>query len=155
QRKEANARARSALEQAGDVERELAEEAMNLAGEKGEKEASLPKEVAERLGRAGSVMREAARELSAQNGERGVERGKEAQRLLEQSGTGRSSDPEPDERSAPRQPQPNRPGNAQSEGKNGDSIATGGDVPSPDDRARAEEFRRRVLEGLSGSKSER
>jgi len=40
-------------------------------------------------------------------------------------------------------------------GQTGESVAIGGDVPAPDDRARAEEFRRRVLEGLAAEKSER
>jgi len=155
QRAQADARAKSALEQAGDTERDLAQQADNLGAEKGSKGAALPRETADRLERAGSVMREAARELAAGHGERGVELGHEAQRLLEQSGTGRSSDSEPEER--PKEPEARAPDRKAhgSERGGGDSIAIGGEVPSPDDRARAEEFRRRVLEGLSTEKSER
>jgi hypothetical protein len=162
QQGQADARAKGALEQAGDTERDLAEQAANLGadkGDKGDKGAALPREMADRLERAGSVMREASRELAAGHGERGVELGHEASRLLEQSGTGRSSDPEPEEREE-KEPPPgahgmDRKGRTADKGQNGESIAIGGDVPSPDDRARAEEFRRRVLEGLSADKSER
>jgi hypothetical protein len=154
QRAQADTRAKNALEQAGDTERDLAEQAENLGAEKGNKGPALPRDTADRLERAGSVMREAARELAAGHGERGIELGHEAQRLLEQSGTGRSSDSEPEERPK----EPSRPPDRKAHGSErggGDSIAIGGDVPSPDDRARAEEFRRRVLEGLSAEKSER
>ena len=40
-------------------------------------------------------------------------------------------------------------------GEHGRAVATGGDVPAPDEKARAEEFRKRVLEGLGREKSER
>lgn len=158
QQSQADSRAKNALQQAGDTERDLAEQAADLAAEKGNKEAALPRETQERLERAGSVMREAARELAAGHGERGVELGHEASRLLEQSGTGRSSDPEPDERpkDSPSRGTDRRSRSGDRErGPSGESVAIGGDVPSPDDRARAEEFRRRVLEGLSTEKSER
>ncbi|HVY62480.1 MAG TPA: hypothetical protein VHF22_12545 [Planctomycetota bacterium] len=156
QHAQADARAKNALEQAGDTERDLAEQAANLGSDKGPKGAALPQETADRLERAGSVMREAARELAAGNGERGIELGHEASRLLEQSGTGRSTDSESEERPKEQTaPPPDRKAHGGERSGGGDSIAIGGDVPSPDDRARAEEFRRRVIEGLSTEKSER
>ena len=156
QRGQTDGKAKNALEQAGDTERDLAEQAGNLAADKGDKGAALPRETADRLERAGSVMREAARELAAGHGQRGVELGHEASRLLEQSGTGRSNDPEPDERQREQASRgPERKAHQPERGPTGDSIAIGGDVPSPDEHARAEEFRRRVLEGLAGDKSER
>jgi hypothetical protein len=155
QQGQAEARAKNALQQAGDTERDLSEQAADLAAEKGNKEAALPRDTVERLERAGSVMREAARELAAGHGERGVELGHEASRLLEQSGTGRSSDPEPDERQKEPPPRGNeRRSRGGEHGQTGE-VAIGGEVPAPDDRARAEEFRRRVLEGLAAEKSER
>jgi len=63
QQSQAEARAKNALQQAGDTEHDLAEQAADLAAEKGNKEAALPHDTVERLERAGSVMREAAREL--------------------------------------------------------------------------------------------
>ncbi len=156
ERQAADARARSSLEQAGDTERDLAEQATKLAGDPDGREAALPRETAERLGRAGSVMREAARELAAGHGERGVDLGHEAERLLEQSRPGRSSDAEPEQE---KEQPPERAGESRSRsperGPSGQSIAIGGDVPGPDKGARAEEFRRRVLEGLASEKSER
>ena len=155
QHAQADAHAKNALQQAGDTERDLAEQAANLGADKGGNGAALPRETADRLERAGSVMREAAREFAAGNGERGIELGHEASRLLEQSGTGRSSDSDQSERQ--KEPRHGRDHNDHPSERSGggDAIAIGGDVPSPDDRARAEEFRRRVLEGLSADKSER
>jgi hypothetical protein len=159
QRGQADGKAKNALEQAGDTERDLAEQAAKIAsgkGDKGDGAPALPHETADRLERAGSVMREAARELAAGHGERGVELGHEASRLLEQAGTGRSTDPEQeDDKKDQGSRGPDRKSHPPERGPSGESIAIGGDVPSPDEHARAEEFRRRVLEGLSADKSER
>jgi hypothetical protein len=91
-------------------------------------------------------------ELAAGRGERGVELQREAQRLLEKSRLGRAS--EPDEPS-PRDQKAARAEESERHGDGRESIALGGDVPGPDDRARAEEFRRRVLMGLGRERSER
>jgi hypothetical protein len=151
-RAEAEARAGSAVRQAGDTERGLAERAERLAREPEGREATLPHDLAERLNRAGSIMREAARELGEGHGDRGVARQREAQRLLEQARPERSGEPgdngeEDGERGSARRPEGDVHG--------GRAIATGGDVPAPDDKARAEEFRKRVLDGLGREKSER
>jgi hypothetical protein len=152
-RASADRRAKSTLEQASDTEKELADRAAELAEGPSGSEAALPRESAERLGRAGSVMREAAKELAAGHGEKGAELQREAQRLLEQSRQGRATDAEkePAEDDEPaEQPRPSdRHGDAS------DAVAVGGPVPGPDDRARAEAFRRRVVEGLGRDKSER
>ena len=100
-------------------------------------------------------MQEAARELAAGHGEKALALQREAQRLLDQSRFDRSTDPEPQgeaERKA--EEQESEPRDDRKDG-HGDGVAVGGDVPSPDEHARAEEFRRRVLEGLSADKSER
>jgi hypothetical protein len=94
-------------------------------------------------------MREASRELGRGHGEQGLTLQREAQRLLEQAQPGRSDGAEGDASREPSKQQGQRHGDQAS------SIATGGDVPGPDDKARAEEFRRRVLEGLGKEKSER
>lgn len=151
---EAEARAGNAVREAGDTEQGLAERAEKLATDPEGSEAALPHDLAELLGRAGSIMREAARELAEGHGDRGAARQREAQRLLEQARPERSGEPGDDgdeqgERGSPR----GREGNVH--GERGRAIATGGDVPAPDDKARAEEFRKRVLEGLGREKSER
>jgi hypothetical protein len=156
-RAEAESRAKGALEQAGDTERELAERAGQLGEGSKSGEAALPKEIAERLERAESVMQEAAKELAAGHGERALALQREAQRLLDQSRLDRAAESESDDedersRQARRDKEPRTPEPA---GQNGDGISTGGEVPGPDDKARAEEFRRRVLEGLGRERSER
>jgi hypothetical protein len=89
-------------------------------------------------------MRQAARALSEGKGEKGLELQREAQRLLERSDNGQTTDPEGD------QPQPK---SSDESGKGG--IRTGGEVPKKDDGKRAEEFRNRVLRGLGKAKNGR
>jgi hypothetical protein len=100
-------------------------------------------------------MREASRELSEGRGERGLSLQREAQRLIEQASPGRPSDGERDDGSDQRARQRARKPEGHKSGEDGDDIAQGGDVPGPDDKARAEDFRRRVLDGLGKEKSER
>jgi hypothetical protein len=122
-----------ASERERSIERRLGE--LVKRGEHGE--ASLPEEALEQLDKARSAMREAGSELGAGKGERGLERQREAQRLLEQSDSGSTS--AGDE------------GRSGSDGKDGEkskSLGTRAKVPGADDRRRAEDFRRRVLEGL-------
>jgi hypothetical protein len=125
-------RLREASERERSIERRLDE--LRKRGEKGE--ASLPEEFVGLLDQAGSEMRDAARELGAGSGERGLERQREAQRLLEQSDAGNMSSSEDGNR---------RDGQGTSgKGKMGGKA----DVPRADDKRRAEDFRRRVLDGL-------
>lgn len=155
-RAEAEARAENALRQAGDTERDLAQRADELGEGKGSGEAPLPRESAERLRRAASVMREAARELAEGKGEQGLSLQREAQRLLEQASPGRASDGEHEEEGERKaHDRSQRRSEGRKAGEDGDDVAQGGDVPGPDDKAKAEDFRRRVLEGLGKEKSER
>jgi hypothetical protein len=145
-RAEAAARARDALRQASDTEHDLSEKAGELSRRGKENEGPLPKELAERLDKAGSVMREAARELAEGHGDRAVELQREAQRMLEQSETSRTAQQDADE---------GRDGRKEDDaGPKGDT-ALGGTVPERDEAARAEAFRRRVLDGLGGARRER
>lgn len=146
-RQQAEAKAHAALEKAGDQEQSYAERAEKLNERGKNPEASLPEDIAERLERAQSVMQEAARQLREGQGERGLSLQREAQRLLEQSGTGKTTDEEDEQKSQ---------SSHDSEGKgHGREIATGGEVPNADARKSAEEFRQRVLRGLAERKSER
>lgn len=151
-RAEAAARAKSTLDQASQAERELAERATQFASGKGDAKLALPHAQAEDLERASSVMKEASGELAAGHGDRGVELQREAQRLLEKSRLGRSNEPDD---ATQREAKSDRSEPSEHKAGDGDSIALGGDVPGPDDRARAEEFRRRVLKGLGHDRSER
>jgi hypothetical protein len=151
-RTEAAVRAKGALDQASEAEKELAERAERFASGKDDAKLALPHDKAEDLERASSVMKEASQELSAGHGDRGVELQREAQRLLEKSRLGRSNEPD---QSAARDSKAARPEPAEQRGEDGEAIALGGDVPGPDERARAEEFRRRVLRGLGRERSER
>jgi hypothetical protein len=151
----AEAKARDAVTGAGDAERDLSEKASKLAeNQPGRDGAALPRELADQIGRAGSVMKEAAEELTKGHGERGLELQREAQRLLEQSQQSRSDqqksngDDSGDQKGDSRQ-------SAGEHGENGKDPSLGGEVPGPDGRAGAEEFRRRVLEGLAHESSER
>jgi hypothetical protein len=126
-------RLREASERERSIERRLGEIAKR--GERGQ--ASLPEEALEQLDKAGSAMRDAVSELGAGKGERGLERQREAQRLLEQSDSGNTSSNDEDSGREPR-------GN----GSDGKQVGGKADVPRADDRRRAEDFRRRVLEGL-------
>jgi hypothetical protein len=146
QRKKASERAREALSEMGKKEQELARRAGNVAGQGAHGDASLPEHLLDGLERAESVMREAARELEAGRGKRGLELQREAQRLLEQSDTGRLDQEDDRGRRDPDRPSKNQ---------DGKEMSTDTDVPRPDDRKAAEEFRRRVLEGLSRDKGQR
>ncbi len=87
-------------------------------------------------------MRDAAKELGAGHGEQGLTLQRDAQRLLEQTNSGQngSSDGEGKEAS-----QPSHQDSSSSKGK---QMRTEADVPRAE-RGLADDFRRRVLEGLS------
>jgi hypothetical protein len=151
-RAETESRAKGALEQAAGAERELSERAERLSSGGDKKRFSAPRDQMEQLERASSVMKEAAQELGGGHGERGVELQREAQGLLEKARMGHTGDAE---ESPQREPNSSRSDDSEQKGEGGDAIATGGPVPGPDDRARAEEFRRRVLMGLGRERGER
>jgi hypothetical protein len=130
--------AREALMHSSDSEQELSRRAGQLASRGQHGESPLPEENVDRLERAESVMREAAEALRAADGRRGLELQLEAQRLLEQSSTGKTSDPD----------------DAESDKDHG-APATKGDVPPENKNKDAADFRRRVLEGLAKGHSGR
>jgi hypothetical protein len=134
----AEAKARGALEKSSERENGFARRAANLAGRGSEGESALPNDALEALERAEIIMREAAGELGAGKGEKGVSLQREAQRLLERASTGQTADADD---GSGEQPQ-------QGPREGGRSMRTEGEVPEDSKRDGAEEFRRRVLEGL-------
>jgi hypothetical protein len=140
----AEARARGELGSSGEREQKYAQRAGNLAGRGKHGEAALPDEAVESLERAESIMREAARGLADGKGDRSLEQMREAQRLLERATTGDTSDSGDSSEQGEREPRGGRP----AEGR---GVRTGGEVPGENDGKRAEDFRKRVLEGLGKS----
>jgi hypothetical protein len=100
----------------------------------------------DRLRSAGESMRSAASELSEGRGDPAQEHQREAQRMLEQGSTGRTSDPDSagPESAAPAE-----------EGSTGRSLGSKAKVPAAEDRRRAQDFRKRVLEGLGKERGTR
>lgn len=139
QRQRASARAAKDLADAAGREEALSRRAGNLAGRAEHSEAKLPDDVQDSLERAENAMRQASRELADGRGEQALELQREAQRLLERGNPGQTSDPED---GAERQR-----GRSGEGGK--DDPATKGHVPAADKARRAEDFRRRVLQGLA------
>jgi hypothetical protein len=127
------------LSEAAEREDRLAERASNLAGRGAHSEARLPQEVEESLERAEGVMRDAARELAAGRGEAGLELEREAQRLLERSSSGRTTDDSEPEQSS----------QSGQDGAEGREMSRSGEVPAAEQAERAADFRKRVLDGLS------
>jgi hypothetical protein len=131
--------AKKGLAEAAEGERSIARRAQALAEQGDSGERSLPAEALEQLQKAREAMDAAARELGESRGEPGLEQQRTAQRLLEQASSGRTSDsekPSPSERDG-------------EDGEDGRVLSKDGEVPRADDKVRAEEFRRRVLNGLS------
>ncbi len=131
----AEQKARERLQRASQKERELAKRAGNLSGRGKNDQTPLPEDVLKRLDRAELLMRQAAEELGEGSAEKGLSLQRDAQRLLEQSRTGKTSDRGDSERS-----RGNRDG--------GQDLRLGGEVPDPDDTNQAADFRERVLRGL-------
>ncbi|HET7541832.1 MAG TPA: DUF4175 domain-containing protein [Polyangiaceae bacterium] len=139
--KSAGEKAQAGLQDSSGRERSLAERAGNLAGRGNHGEISLPEDLAEALGKAEGLMRDAAKELGAGRGEQGLSLQRDAQRLLEQTNSGPSSQNEGKE------PAP-QPSNQDSSSPKGKQMRTNADVPRPEG-GMADDFRRRVLDGLS------
>jgi hypothetical protein len=141
----AEEQARETLAESGGREQRLAGRAANLAGRGEQGEAALRNETVDRLERAESAMREAARKLSEGKADDALRAQREAQRLLEQASSGKTTDPDD--------------GGGQQQSASGDAngkgIRLGGEVPPADDAKAAEEFRRRVLRGLGKERSGR
>lgn len=127
--------AREGLAKASQAERELAQRAGNLSGRGKNDQTPLPEDVLQRLDRAEELMRQAAKELSEGSAEKGLSLQQDAQRLLEQSRTGKTSDKGESRRS-------------EASDEDGQNLKTGGEVPDPDAENKAADFRDRVLRGL-------
>lgn len=141
-RAEAERRASDALRQSGQRESELARRAGNLASRGKSGETALPADALEALERAEQLMRDASRALAEGKGDRALELQRQAQRLLEQSDRGRTTDDE----------------TARADRKDGEGareLRTGGEVPDKKANESAEAFRRRVLRGLSERKDDK
>ena len=148
--KSAAEKAQTGLEESSGRERALAERAANLSGRGNHGEIALPQDLADALGKAEGLMRDAAKELGAGHGEQGLSLQRDAQRLLEQTNSGQSGSGESDGKD--QSPQPTPKDSSSSKGK---QMRTDADVPRPDAANRADDFRRRVLDGLSKQKSGR
>jgi len=88
------------------------------------------------------LMRDASKELNAGHGEPGLSLQREAQRLLEQTNSGQNGSGDNDGK----QQQPQSPRDSSS--SKGKDMRTDADVPRAEG-GQADDFRRRVLDGLS------
>lgn len=141
-RRSAASRAKGELDKSGKREGEMADKARKMA-EKGESgEGSLPDETLDYLDRAERAMQEAAKALEKGDGVAGAEQQQNAQRLLELARNGEDDD-ENDSKSNSRSRR-DRPGD-------GKEMDKRGKVPGKDEHKGPDAFRKRVLEGLSGS----
>jgi hypothetical protein len=143
-KRRAGEKAKSVVGGQSDREHQLGRRAGNLAGRGKSGETALPDDAVENLERAESIMHEAARAFEKGQGEKGLELQREAQRLLERASSGETKKDEEEESD----PQNNRD-------TGGKEVSTGGDVPRAEDSKRAEDFRKRVLDGLGKSKDGR
>ena len=139
QRQRAAERGAGALNDLATREEGLARRAGNLAGRGEHSEAKLSEDMQEALEGAENAMRQAARELSNGRGDPALEFQRDAQRLLERANPGRTSDPDDEARGK---------NQGSDEGGKGDA-STRAHVPAANKGRRAEDFRRRVLDGLS------
>jgi hypothetical protein len=134
QRQSAARAARDALQRASASEQELARRAQQLAQEGGD--VTLPDQARQRIAQAQGLMDEAASRLQGGAGQEALELQRKAQRLLEEA----NDDPKQARNDSDPHDSPSNGGDT--------GLALGGDVPGDNARARAEEFRRRVIEGL-------
>jgi hypothetical protein len=148
--KSAAEKAQAGLQDSSNRERGLADRAANLSGRGNHGEIALPQDLADALGKAEGLMHDAAKELSAGHGEQGLSLQRDAQRLLEQTSSGQSGSGDGEGKDQP--PEPSSKDSSSSKGK---QMRTDADVPRGDGPGHADDFRRRVLEGLSKQKSGR
>jgi hypothetical protein len=127
--------AKEALSEVSKSEMELGERARRLASESNE-QAQLPEQARQKLADAEELMRQAAQHLNSGRGQVGLNLQRQAQRLLEDSQPGQTSEPPPQK-------------SGQKSG--GKSSGFGGEIPAEERKRQAEDFRRRVLEGLARS----
>ncbi len=141
--KSAGEKAEAGLKDSSGRERSLADRAANLSGRGNHGEIALPEDLAEALGKAEGLMHDAAKELGAGHGEQGLQLQRDAQRLLEQSNSGQSGSGDSDGKDQSQQQSPK-----DSSSSKGKQMRQDADVPK-DGSGHADEFRRRVLDGLS------
>ncbi|MEO7035538.1 MAG: DUF4175 domain-containing protein [Polyangiaceae bacterium] len=147
--KSAAEKAQAGLQDSSGRERGLADRAANLSGRGNHGEIALPQDLADALGKAEGLMRDAAKELGAGHGEQGLALQRDAQRLLEQTNSGQSGSGESDGKDQSPSPSPKDSSNSK-----GKQMRTDADVPRAE-AGRADDFRRRVLDGLSKQTSGR
>ena len=147
--KSAAEKAQTGLQDSSGRERALAERAANLSGRGNHGEIALPQDLADALGKAEGLMRDASKELGAGHGEQGLALQRDAQRLLEQTNSGQSGSGDSDGKD--QSPSQSPKDSSSSKGK---QMRTDADVPRAE-AGRADDFRRRVLDGLSKQKSGR
>jgi hypothetical protein len=145
QKQAARDKAREMLQQPASLEEELASAAARLAEKGAESATPLPSEVVERLRQADQLMRQAARDLREGEGEGGLLRQRQAQRLLETADPNHPNEGDGDGSET----------ESGDEGSSGRPAGFGGDVPDAEERNKAEEFRRRVLESLGDDTTRR
>ena len=143
---QASDRARGALQRSSERERGYADRASNLAGRSSHGETTLPEDLSQSLERAEGLMREAAQELAAGRGEQALALQQQAQRLLEQPN-------DRDQTEESQQGESDRQSSNDSPDGKGMRQDTG--VPDAKDSRSAEDFRRRVLQGLGKDKGGR
>ena len=147
--KSAAEKAQAGLQDSSGRERALSDRAANLAGRGNHGEIALPEDLADALGKAEGLMRDAAKELGAGHGEQGLSLQRDAQRLLEQTNSGQSGSGDSDGKD--QEPEQSPKDSSSSKGK---QMRTEADVPRAEGGL-ADDFRRRVLEGLSKQQSGR
>jgi hypothetical protein len=136
--RDARERSKSELGEAAEREHSIERRLGEMSERARQSEAALPETALEQLGKARGAMKSAASELQQGRGEPGLEAQREAQRLLEQGGSDRTTE---DNNAQQREA---RDGSR----RGGNGMQTRAQVPGADDQHRALEFRKRVLEGL-------
>jgi len=141
-RRSAATRAKGELEQSGQREGKMADKTRKLAEQGESGDGSLPDETLDYLDRAERAMQEAAKALEKGDGITGAEQQQNAQRLLEMARDGEEDDDN------------DSPSNARSRNDrrgDGKKMDKRGKVPGKEEHKGPDAFRKRVLEGLSGS----
>lgn len=136
---DARERAKEQLGEAADRERSIERRLGEMEERARQSEAALPQASLDQLGKARGAMKSAASELGAGHGEQGLDGQRDAQRLLEQGGSERTT-----EDSSGQQ----REARDSGQRRGGKGMDTRAPVPGADDKHRALEFRKRVLDGL-------
>ncbi len=134
----ARERVKNSLNEAAERERSIERRLGEMSGRASQSEASLPESALEQLGKARGAMKSASSELAQGHGEQGLQAQREAQRLLEQGGSERTTE---DSNAQQRETH-------EGSRRGGNGMQTRAQVPGADDQHRALEFRKRVLEGL-------